>query len=146
MEIIGISHLGIATKNPQATKSFFQDVLCLPFLGEELVEAQKTNTYMFESSMQTTSQSAASARLEVLENQLGEQGPIAKFVEAKGGGIHHLALQVKNIEAAIKHMLSHNIQMIDSTPRDGAHNSRIAFVHPKSTGGILIELVEESTR
>jgi len=141
MEIIGISHLGIATKDPQTTKLFLEKVLGLPFLGEELVAEQKTNTYMFESS--TGSSLQASSRLEILENQSGEQGPIAKYINSKGGGIHHLALQVKDIKAAITHMLEHNIQMIDTSPRNGAHHCLVAFVHPKSTGGILIELVEE---
>ncbi|MBQ48887.1 MAG: hypothetical protein CMP10_15975 [Zetaproteobacteria bacterium] len=83
-------------------------------------------------------------RLEILENQQGEEGPIAKYLEKKGGGIHHVALNVDDVLAAIAELQSHNIQMIDTAPRKGAHNTLIAFVHPRSTGGILVELVEES--
>ena len=65
-------------------------------------------------------------------------------MEKKGGGIHHIALQVDNVEEAIARMLEFDVEMIDKTPRGGAHKTKIAFVHPRSTGGILVELVEET--
>lgn len=87
--------------------------------------------------------------LEILENEPGKTGPIATFLEKKGAGIHHIALQVDNVEAAIAEIASMSqpdgskIRMIDLVPRPGSHNTKIAFIHPQSTGGILVELVEQ---
>ncbi len=139
MKILGINHLGIAAKDPVKARWFLQDILKLPFLGDELVKEQKTNTIMFES---TAVKSANQARLEILANQEGEEGPIKKFLETKGGGIHHMALSVDNLEEALVELKAQGIELIDEKPRYGAHNSRIAFVHPRATGGILIELVQ----
>ena len=141
MKIHGISHIGIASKDPKKSAWFFREVLQLPFEGEELVAAQKTNTIMFGSASGVQD---AVSRLEILENEGGQEGPIKKFIEKKGAGIHHLALQVDNVEEAIQRMKDHDVEMIDETPRGGAHKTRIAFVHPRSTGGILVELVQES--
>ena len=142
MQILGISHLGIASKDPSRTKWFFRDVLQLPFVGDELVESQKTHTTMFDTSMTASS---GKSRLEILENQEGEDGPIKGFILKRGGGIHHLALQVACIKTAISKMKEMKVEMIDNEPRPGAHNTQIAFVHPRATGGVLIELVEEHT-
>ncbi len=140
-KIIGINHVGLAPKDPAKAKWFFETVLNIPFLGSELVKEQKTNTHMFESSVLTSSQ-ASLPRLEVLQSE-SDDGPIARFLQKKGSGIHHLALTVENVEEAIKHMKNHDIRLIDESPRNGAHNTRIAFIHPSSTGGLLIELVEQ---
>lgn len=142
MQILGISHIGIAAKDPEKARWFFRDVLQLPFTGEELVAEQKTNTVMFGAASQSQK---SQSRLEILENQVGEDGPIKNFLENKGSGIHHLALQVDDINAALVRMKEMEIQMIDEAPRGGAHGTRIAFIHPRATGGILIELVEESS-
>ncbi len=139
MKILGINHLGIAAKDPEKARWFLAEVLKLPFLGEELVREQKTNTIMFESKV---GPSSAEARLEILANQEGEEGPIKKFLETKGGGIHHMALSVDNLEAALAELKALKIELIDQKPRYGAHNSLIAFIHPRATGGILIELVQ----
>ena len=141
MKVLGINHIGLASQDPERTRWFLRDVLGLPCEGEELVASQKTNTIMF--GCQGVDPRNGS-RLEILENQPGEDGPIAKYLEKKGGGIHHLAVSVASIDDALKAMRSHNVQMIDETPRDGAHHTSIAFVHPKATGGILVELVEQS--
>lgn len=146
--IIGINHLGLAPKDPSKARTFFTNVLGLGFLGEELVKEQMTNTVMIDSA------TAASAKiptgrpmLEILENETGpdgpKPGPIAKFLAKKGSGIHHVALQVDNLDAALTYMEANGIQMIDSTPRPGSHNTRIAFIHPESTGGLLVELVQQ---
>ncbi len=151
--IIGINHLGLAPKDPSKARTFFTNVLGLGFLGEELVKEQMTNTVMIDSAM-TDSATATSAKiptgrpmLEILENETGpdgpKPGPIAKFLAKKGSGIHHVALQVDNLDAALAYMQAHGIQMIDSTPRPGSHNTRIAFIHPESTGGLLVELVQQ---
>lgn len=142
MKILGINHLGIAAKDPVKARWFLQDILKLPFLGDELVKEQKTNTIMFESAAE---KNANQARLEILANQEGEEGPIKKFLETKGGGIHHMALSVDNLEAALVELKAQGIELIDEKPRYGAHNSRIAFVHPRATGGILVELVQATS-
>ncbi|WP_141730955.1 VOC family protein [Oligoflexus tunisiensis] len=139
MKIVGINHLGLAAKDPVKARWFLAEILKLPFLGEELVKEQKTNTIMFESSV---GPAAAGARLEIVANQEGEDGPIKKFVETKGGGIHHMALSVDNLDEALIELKVKGIELIDEKPRYGAHNSRIAFIHPRATGGILIELVQ----
>jgi len=151
--IIGINHLGLAPKDPSKARTFFTNVLGLGFLGEELVKEQMTNTVMIDSAT-NASATAASAKiptgrpmLEILENETGpdgpQPGPIAKFLAKKGSGIHHVALQVDNLDAALAYMQANGIQMIDSTPRPGSHNTRIAFIHPESTGGLLVELVQQ---
>ncbi len=156
--IIGINHLGLAPKDPSKARTFFTNVLGLGFLGEELVKEQMTNTVMIDSAMTnsapTDSATAISTKiptgrpmLEILENETGpdgpKPGPIAKFLAKKGSGIHHVALQVDNLDAALAYMQANGIQMIDSTPRPGSHNTRIAFIHPESTGGLLVELVQQ---
>ena len=141
MRILGINHLGLAPKDPAKAKWFFREILKLPFEGEELVVSQNTLTTMYNSAY---SDVLTAGRLEILENEEGKDGPIKKFMENKGGGIHHVALSVDSVEQAISEMLKHNVEMIDKTPRSGAHNTRIAFVHPKSTGGILVEFVQQA--
>jgi methylmalonyl-CoA/ethylmalonyl-CoA epimerase len=85
------------------------------------------------------------ARLEIVSPQEGTtDGPISKYLEKKGGGIHHVAVTVSDIKGAIDHMKTMGVRMVDEAPRPGAHKTLIAFVHPDSTGGILIELVQET--
>jgi methylmalonyl-CoA/ethylmalonyl-CoA epimerase len=139
LKIVGINHLGLAAKDPVKARWFLAEVLKLPFLGEELVKEQKTNTIMFESS---AGPAASGARLEIVANQDGEEGPIKKFIDTKGGGIHHMALTVDNLDEALAELKAMGIELIDEKPRYGAHNSRIAFIHPRASGGILIELVQ----
>ena len=138
-KIHGINHIGLAPKDPAKAKWFFHEVLCLPHLGDEAVPSQKTNTTMY-SSRNDDSQRAE--RLEIVE-PIAADGPIQKYLENRGGGIHHIALSVSKIEEVLAHLKSHGVQLLDDAPRAGAHNTRIAFVHPKSTGGLLVELVEE---
>jgi methylmalonyl-CoA/ethylmalonyl-CoA epimerase len=140
--ISGINHLGIAPKDPNKCSHFFKEILGLKSLGEELVKEQKTLTVMFASS---NSQGPSEARLELLvpEVDSGSESPIAKFLEKKGAGIHHVALTVDSVEKAISYLVSKGIRMIDTHPRRGAHGTSIAFIHPESTGGVLLELVQE---
>lgn len=142
--VLGINHLGIAAKDPAKFRWFFGEVLGLGFLGDELVVEQKTLTGMFRSRSSSAVQAMGEPRLELLIPAEGTQdGPVAKYLEKKGAGIHHVALTVDNIEASIAAMAVHGVRMIDTTPRGGAHNTRVAFVHPESTGGILVEFVQE---
>ncbi len=139
MKILGINHIGIAAKDPIKAQQFFKDVLGLPFLGTELVLEQKTNTIMFQASVESK---PLESRLEILQNQDGEEGPIKKFIDTKGGGIHHIALHVDNLEEALRELTAKQVELIDKVPRKGAHHTRIAFIHPRATGGILVELVQ----
>ncbi|NRA65243.1 MAG: methylmalonyl-CoA epimerase [Pseudobacteriovorax sp.] len=143
MKVLGINHIGIAAKDPQRAQWFFREVLGLPFHGDELVKEQKTMTHMFAAS--TKGASFPDSRLEIVANHQDEDGPIKKFIETRGGGIHHIALAVDDVKEAISHIKRHDVVMIDEVPRAGAHNTQIAFVHPKSTGGVLIELVQEAS-
>jgi methylmalonyl-CoA/ethylmalonyl-CoA epimerase len=142
--IEGINHVGLAAKDPEKTKWFFNTILGFEYFGEELVASQETNTKMFGSSSAGT-KNLAQARLEILV-PTSESSPIAKFQAKKGSGLHHLALTVNDISAAIAFLIAKEIKMIDAVPRNGAHNTTIAFVHPESTGGLLVELVQEKNK
>ena len=137
-KVLGINHVGLAPKDPAKARSFLTDMLGLDFHGDELVAAQKTLTAMFSSA----STSEDGPRLEILIPDQGE-GPIATFLEKKGSGIHHIAMMVDSVERAIASLKKKGVRLIDESPRPGAHQTRIAFIHPESTGGLLIELVEE---
>ncbi len=127
-----IDHIGIAVKNLDETLKFYQGILGLECAGTEIVEEQKVKVAFLP---------IGDTEVELLEST-EEDGPIAKFIEKKGEGIQHIAYRVENIEEAIEYMKSKGIRMIDEKPRYGAGGARIAFCHPKSTGGVLIELSE----
>jgi len=129
-----VNHIGIAVSNLEETVKFYTD-LGLKATGYETVDEQKA-TVAFVPCGET--------RLELLENT-SPDGPIGKFVEKNGGrgGIHHIAIEVENIDEALIEIQQKGYILIDKTPRNGAGGSRIAFVHPKSTGGVLLELCQE---
>lgn len=139
IKVKGINHIGIASKDPEKTKEFFDLVLGLPFVGEEVVETQKTATIIFDSCDSGSKEDVS--KLEILKST-SDDGPVAKYLEKKGGGIHHIALTVENVEESIAFLLEKGIQMVDESAKNGVCNTKIAFVHPRSTGGILVELVE----
>ena len=139
MKIIGINHIGLAPKDVTKAKWFFGEVLGLNNIGSELVIDQKTTTHIFGSG-----EGHGESLLEFLEDAPGESGPIGKFLEKKGSGLHHLALEVEDVTEAIAHMKSNGVDMIHEAPRSGVCKTTIAFVHPRSTGGLLVELVERS--
>lgn len=140
-KVLGVNYLGLAAKDPAKCRWFLAEALGLKHLGDELVASQKTLTAMYEAPVMA----AAQTRLEIVAPEDGTtDGPISKYLEKKGAGIHHLAVSVNDIDAAIAHMKTLGVRMVDEVPRSGAHHTRIAFVHPESTGGILIELVQES--
>jgi methylmalonyl-CoA/ethylmalonyl-CoA epimerase len=143
-QILGINHIGLAPKDPAQARWFFEVALGLAVLGEELVQAQETMTVMLRSSVAAT---FPEPRLEIVSPEGGvasSKGPIAKFLEKKGSGIHHVALNVTGLDELLARLKSLNVRLIDAVPRPGAHETRIAFVHPESTGGLLVELVEET--
>ena len=138
-KVSGVNHIGLAPKDPKQAKYFFESVLALTYDGQETVTDQMVNTDMFSSSQEDLS---LPTRLEILE-ATDENSPIQKFLDKRGSGIHHIALTVSDVEKAVAHLKEKNITLIDETPRKGAHNTKIVFVHPKSTGGLLVELVQQ---
>lgn len=132
MKIVKIDHLGIAVKNIEEGKKFWTDILGLAFEGSETVEAQKVTTAFFP---------VGESEVELLESTAPD-GPVAKYIEKKGEGIQHVAFRVEDIETALKELKEKGVRLIDETPRKGAGGARIAFLHPKSTNGVLVELCE----
>lgn len=133
--------MGLAPKDPVKAKWFFKEALGLPFLGEEVVREQETLTLLFDTAV-PEAPGGSGARLEVLVPDPPGAGPIARFLDKKGSGIHHVALTVTELDLLLTALKAKGVRLIDERPRLGAHKTRIAFVHPESTGGLLIELVE----
>lgn len=132
MKILKIDHLGIAVNSIEEGRKFWTDVLGLPFEGSETVEAQKVTTAFFP---------VGESEVELLESTAAD-GPVAKYIEKRGQGIQHVAFRVADIEEALEELKSKGVQLIDQTPRVGAGGARIAFLHPKATNGVLVELCE----
>ena len=127
-----VDHIGIAVKNLEETLKFYEEVLGIKSVGTEIVEEQKVKVAFLP---------IGDTEIELLETT-EEDGPIAKFIEKRGEGIQHIAYKVDNIEKAIEELKAKGVRMIDERPRYGAGGARIAFLHPKSTFGVLIELCE----
>ena len=134
MKILKIDHLGIAVNNMDEGKGFWTDVLGLKFEGAATVTEQKVTTAFFP---------VGESEVELLESTAPD-GPVAKFLEKKGPGFQHVAFRVENIEEALAELKAKGIQLIDQVPRKGAGGAKIAFLHPKATGGVLVELCERS--
>jgi methylmalonyl-CoA/ethylmalonyl-CoA epimerase len=129
-----INHLGIATRGIEEALKFWADALGLENVHTETVEDQKVRVAMLP---------VGESRIELLE-PTSEDSPIAKFLEKRGGGIHHIAVEVEDIEAALAKLKRAGARLIDETPRIGAEDCLVAFVHPASSGGVLLELVQEN--
>lgn len=132
MKILKIDHLGIAVKSIEAGKNFWTTALGLKFEGVETVAEQKVTTAFFP---------VGESEVELLESTAPD-GPIANHLEKKGEGIQHIAFRVENIEAALNELKEKGIRLIDEKPRIGAGGAKIAFLHPKSTNGVLVELCQ----
>jgi len=132
MKILKIDHLGIAVKSVADGERFWTDALGLVCEGSETIEEQKVATAFFP---------VGESEVELLEPTAADS-PVAKFLEKKGEGIHHVAFQVENIEAALNELKEKGVRLIDETPRYGAGGAKIAFIHPAATRGILVELCE----
>jgi methylmalonyl-CoA/ethylmalonyl-CoA epimerase len=132
MKILKIDHLGIAVNSIETGKSFWSGVLGLDFEGAETVAEQKVTTAFFP---------VGESEVELLESTAPD-GPVAKYIEKKGEGIQHVAFRVENIEAALEELKAKGIRLIDEKPRIGAGGAKIAFLHPKATNGVLVELCE----
>lgn len=131
-----INHIGIAVQSLEASIPFYRDALSMPFQGIEEVAEQKVKVAMLQ---------VGESKIELLE-PTSPDSPIAKFIEKSGPGIHHIAYEVADIEAAIAQLTASGVRMIDEAPRNGAHGTRIAFVHPKGSGGVLTELCQAGHR
>ena len=129
-----IHHVAVAVDNLDEAAKFYQNVLGLDLAGVEVVSAQKTKVGFFK---------IGASNIELVQ-PAEPDSPLDKFLKTKGQGIHHVCFEVDDIEAEIKSLLENGATMIDEKPRPGAHNSRVAFIHPKSSSGVLIELVELS--
>jgi methylmalonyl-CoA/ethylmalonyl-CoA epimerase len=127
-----IDHLGIATKSIDEALKFWADSLGLENVHTETVEDQKVRVAMLP---------IGESRVELLE-PTSDDSPISKFLEKRGGGIHHIAVEVDDIESSLEQLRSKGIRLIDEKPRLGAEGCLVAFIHPSSTGGVLLELVQ----
>jgi len=136
MQLSHIEHIGIAVKNLNESIAYYEKAFGLKCYNIEEVKEQKVKTAFFM---------VGQTKIELLEST-DPEGPIGKFIEKKGEGIHHLAFAVKNLEGALQEVEQNGVTLIDKTPRKGAEGLDIAFLHPKSTFGVLTELCEDKNK
>ena len=132
-KILGIEHVGVAVESMEDISSIFSDVLGLEFSGSEEITDQQVITDIYQVD---------NSKLEFLE-ATSKDSPIARFIDKKGDGIHHIALLVDHLQPALDYLKDQGVHLIDEKPRIGAEGLSIAFLHPKSTSGILVELCEK---
>ncbi len=125
-----IEHIGIAVKNLEESIKYYEEVLGMKCYAIEEVEDQKVKTAFFK---------VGETKIELLEST-DPAGPIGKFVEKKGPGVHHIAFAVDDVQEALLSVQDKGVSLIDKQPRNGAENLKIGFLHPKSTGGVLTEI------
>ena len=131
--VLGVEHIGIALSSNEELLNIFKNIFNLDYIGSEVIEDQGVNTDIFNIS---------NTKIELLES-ISKDSPIDKYITKHGQGIHHIALIVENIEFAIEHLIANNITMIDEKPKLGVEGYKIAFIHPKSTPGLLIEICQK---
>lgn len=127
-----INHIGIAVSSIAEQRAFYEKNLGAVYEGEEIVADQKVKVAFFK---------VADVRLELLE-PTDPSSTVAQFIEKRGQGLHHIAYTVDDVQARIAELTAEGVKMIDSTPRNGAHHTKIAFLHPKSSCGVLTELCQ----
>jgi methylmalonyl-CoA/ethylmalonyl-CoA epimerase len=130
--LTAIDHTGIAVPDIDASLSFYRDVLKLPLVHRETVTEQSVDAALFE---------IGDSHLELIA-PLGPESGVARFLEQRGPGLHHVAYRVADIEATLAALAAAGVRLIDASPRAGIRGSRVAFLHPASTGGVLTEIVE----
>ncbi len=131
-----IEHIGIAVKNLEESINYYENVLGLKCYAVEEVKDQRVKTAFFM---------VGQTKIELLEST-DPEGPIGKFIEKKGEGIHHIAFAVTDLESALDETAAKGVQLIDKEPRKGAEGMHIAFLHPKSTFGVLTEFCEDKSK
>lgn len=127
-----IDHIGIAVRNLEAALTVYRDCLGLTMTGVEEVAEQKVKVAFLP---------VGESKVELLQST-DPEGPVAKFIESRGEGVQHIAFRVSNLEEKLAALKAQGVRLIDEKPRYGAGGARIAFLHPKSTGGVLVELCE----
>lgn len=130
-----ISHIGIAVTSIDEAVPFYRDVLGMTFEGTEEVAEQKVKVAFF---------AVGESRIELLE-PTADDSPVAKFLEKNGPGVHHLAYEVADLEQRLAQLREQGVRLIDESPRSGAHKTKIAFMHPKASGGVLTELCQPAS-
>lgn len=132
MKLLRINHLGIAAPSLQEAMAGLERIFGIQAQHLEEVPDQKVRTAFYPVGEST---------LEYLEST-DPEGPIGKFLQKRGPGIHHLAFEVDDVDAAVQELLAKGVRMVDQLPRKGAHGNRIAFIHPSETGGMLVEICQ----
>jgi methylmalonyl-CoA/ethylmalonyl-CoA epimerase len=132
MKVLKVDHIGIAVNSIDEAKKLYCDLLGLDHAGNETVAEQKVTTAFFP---------VGDTEVELLESTAPD-GPVAKYIEKKGEGVQHIAFRVDNIEEALAELKAKGVKLIDEKPRIGAGGGKIAFLHPKSTYGVLVELCQ----
>ncbi len=127
-----LHHVAIVVPSLAEARTVYESVLGLRAAEVEHVPDQKVNVLVLYAGGQ---------RIELVE-PAAPDSPVSRFLEKRGGGLHHLAWRVDDVAAAVRHLLAQGVRMIDEAPRPGSHGTTIAFVHPRATGGVLTELVE----
>jgi methylmalonyl-CoA/ethylmalonyl-CoA epimerase len=135
MKVMKVDHIGVAVENLDAALAVYSGILGLELKGTEVVEEQKVKTAFLP---------IGGSEIELLEST-DPEGPIGKFIAAKGQGMQHIAFRVENIDAALSELKAKGVRLIDEKARYGAGGARIAFIHPKATNGVLVELCERKS-
>ena len=133
MKVIGIEHIGIAVENLEKNASFWKNIIGLKHCGIEDVDGQGVLTDIYDTG---------SGKIELLVSKYPDS-PISKFIKKRGTGIHHICLTVEDIDQAIEYLKANKIKLIGDKHTTGAENYKVIFIHPRSTGGILVELAEK---
>jgi methylmalonyl-CoA epimerase len=129
---VGMDHVGVAVKNLEEALSVYRDVLGFKLLRVHVLTERRVKVAILSTGGET--------QIELLE-PLGSDSPVAKFLESRGEGIHHIAVKVDNIEKVLEELKEKGVMLVDEKPRTGAEGKKVAFVHPKSARGVLLELV-----
>ena len=131
-KVLGIEHVALAVKDVDTPSNLFGSLLGIEHTSSEEITDQKVNTHIFDTT---------EGKIELLD-ALSDDSPISKFLENRGEGIHHIAFKVDKLQPALDYLKNNDIQLIDESPRVGAEGLLIAFLHPKSTHGVLVELCQ----
>lgn len=131
---MGVDHVGVAVKNLDEAVGVYRDILGFKLVGVHVLKERKVKVAFLSTGGET--------QIELLE-PIGSDSPVAKFLENRGEGIHHIAVKVDNIENVLEGLKKKGVMLVDEKPRTGVEGKKIAFIHPKSTKGVLLELVME---
>ncbi|MGQ9538876.1 MAG: methylmalonyl-CoA epimerase [Candidatus Bathycorpusculaceae bacterium] len=131
---MGVDHVGVAVKNLDEAVGVYRDILGFKLLGVHVLTERKVKVAFLSTGGETS--------IELLE-PLGSDSPVAKFLENRGEGIHHVAVRVDDIESVLEEFRKKGVMLVDEKPRTGVRGRKVAFIHPKSAKGVLLELVME---